>query len=182
MRYESELGPQVWERKLSALAGVAGFSPVVDAMIEVVGQQLMRQALPSGYVVDLERANTIAPAGASLARSAAGVEQRSGGETLRRQLSDGCMAWIYLGHGDRTVLEHCEIEPQASQIHMADAPGVWLAIYQLSGCRQHPAIILMTDVSRPSRTGLTGRRPPSGHSRQRANLSLRAAANSKSIS
>jgi hypothetical protein len=60
------------------VAGVGGFGPVTDALIEAAGRSVFEQIVPASYEVRQSSAN---PA------------------HVCQQLSAGCFAWIYLGHG-----------------------------------------------------------------------------------
>jgi hypothetical protein len=106
LRYEREAGQQPWERRLSAVAGAGGFGPLVDSLIESMGQHLMTQALPAGYVLGLTRADLVPPKDRLVRKSVALALSDADPKPIRHQLNDGCLAWVYLGHGERTELDY----------------------------------------------------------------------------
>lgn len=93
IRYEqSEHGS--WEKSLHVVSGSGGFGAVTDAVLAAAGRQVITQTVPSIYHV------THICAGA--ARD--GQTEIDFAVEARRQLSDGGLAWIYLGHGLPTEL------------------------------------------------------------------------------
>jgi hypothetical protein len=110
VRYEGQPAFEAWDRQLSALAGGGGFGPLADSLIEAAGQQIMNQAVPPGFVVNLSRANTAGRAGQPAMMT--GPDERLGAAELtpfslstRRQINAGSLAWVYVGHGNRTTLD-----------------------------------------------------------------------------
>ena len=84
LRYEQEADDGPWRRRVNVVAGVGGFGPVTDALIEAAGRSVFQQVVPASYEVK--------QAAASPAR-------------VCQQMNDGCFAWIYLGHGLPTELD-----------------------------------------------------------------------------
>jgi len=96
IRYEQqvECGPSA--RRLNVVTGVGGFGVMTDALIEAAGRQVIQQVVPATYEVRHMFANPTHPSCPPPAEFAAHV---------RGQLSEGCLAWIYLGHGLPTELD-----------------------------------------------------------------------------
>lgn len=90
IRYEeqSTLGP--WQRRIEVVAGQGGFGRVADALVEAAGRQVLQQTVPAGYAIGQTWASPGSP------------HSPPPGEIcplVRRQLGEGCLAWVYLGHG-----------------------------------------------------------------------------------
>jgi hypothetical protein len=108
LRYERQTQSQPWDRRITAVAGAGGFGPMVDAMIESAGQMILTEAMPAGYQVELTRTKPPArvPMLAAAAAPAAFLQATDHHPpSVRQQFSDGCLAWVYLGHGERTMLD-----------------------------------------------------------------------------
>jgi hypothetical protein len=94
LRYEQAKGGD-WQRRMNIVVGAGGFGAVTDAMIEAVGRHVVQQTVPSHYDVRHTPA---------YARSRS-ADQREVRALVRDQLGEGCLAWIYLGHGLPTELD-----------------------------------------------------------------------------
>jgi hypothetical protein len=95
--YEQASKQSEWQRRLSFTTGQGGFGAVTDALIEAAARQIVQQNIPAGYITQ-----HIFPGGVD------GAGLHSGGFPYRaqQQLSEGSLAWIYLGHGRETELDH----------------------------------------------------------------------------
>jgi hypothetical protein len=97
IRYEQQADAGPWQRQIKVVAGVGGFGPLADTLIEAAARCVFQQTVPDGYNVQ-----------ATLANPAAGSQSPAGGMRwqARQELSGGCLAWVYLGHGLPTELDH----------------------------------------------------------------------------
>lgn len=95
LRYEQQSDHGPWEKCLNIVSGSGGFGAVTDAVVEAAGRQVIQQTVPANY----EIRHIVAAA------SADGPPQADFGSRARRQLNDGGLAWIYLGHGLPTELD-----------------------------------------------------------------------------
>lgn len=91
----AEVGP--WGRRLKIASGTGGFGMVTDALIEAAARQVIVQNVPAEFVTE-----HISPAS-----YAANGSEKSPTFPLRvqQQLSEGSLAWVYLGHGHPTELD-----------------------------------------------------------------------------
>jgi hypothetical protein len=85
VRYERQADDGAWRERINVVAGVGGFGPVTDMLIEAAGRSVFQQVVPASYEVTRATTN---PA------------------DVPKQMEDGCFAWIYLGHGLPTELDH----------------------------------------------------------------------------
>ena len=95
--YERTSQQSDWQRRLSFTSGQGGFGAVTDALIEAAARQVVQQNIPAGFITQ-----HIFPGITD------GTEPHSSGfpHRAQQQLSEGSLAWIYLGHGRETELDH----------------------------------------------------------------------------
>lgn len=96
LRYEQQADHGPWRRRIEVVAGDGGFGKVADALVEAAGWQVFRQCVPAGYAIGQMRTNPHSPC----CPPPGEIRPR-----VRQQLADGCMAWVYLGHGWYTELD-----------------------------------------------------------------------------
>jgi hypothetical protein len=96
LRYEQQADEGMWRRRVDIVAGVGGFGPVTDALVEAAGRSVIGQTVPASYDVTPTFASPTNPTSPSPDQFTAHV---------CRQLSAGSFAWIYLGHGLPTALD-----------------------------------------------------------------------------
>ena len=95
--YERKLEHGDWERRLHITSGKGGFGAVTDALIEAAARQVITQNVPAEYVTQHICPGPISGRDAARAMSFAA--------RARQQLSEGSLAWVYLGHGRATELD-----------------------------------------------------------------------------
>jgi hypothetical protein len=82
------------------VAGASGFSPVVDALLETTARGLISGGIPPAYEADFTYANW---------HSAYCPDPRQFHETLMGRLNEGCLFWVYMGHGSRTGISRMRL-------------------------------------------------------------------------
>lgn len=95
LRYEQQTDHGTWERRLNIASGNGGFGPVTDAIIEAAARQVITQNVPAEYETRHIFPQAVVK-GTVLASFAVQAQQ---------QLSEGSLAWVYLGHGQPTELD-----------------------------------------------------------------------------
>ena len=96
LRYEQQAEHGAWVRRLNIASGKGGFGAVTDALIEAAARQVITQNVPPEY-----ETQHICPGPARVkAQVPASFASRA-----REQLSEGSLAWVYLGHGRPTELD-----------------------------------------------------------------------------
>lgn len=95
LRYEQQREHGAWERRLNIASGKGGFGPVTDAIIEAAARQVITQNVPAEY----ETRHIFPQAAVKSAVLASFAVQ------AQQQLSEGSLAWVYLGHGQPTELD-----------------------------------------------------------------------------
>jgi len=89
-----------WRQRINIVAGIGGFGPVVDSAIEWATAKLITGGIPSTYDTTLTLGNWQSPYCPDPRRFSAAVCDR---------LQDGCLFWVYIGHGQRTQLDHIRV-------------------------------------------------------------------------
>ena len=113
LRYEQQAEHGAWERRLNIASGQGGFGAVTDAIIEAAARQVITQTVPAEY-----KTQHIAPEAAVKGKMLASFAARA-----RQQLSEGSLAWVYLGHGWITELDQVPTNTGSESIlSVADIP------------------------------------------------------------
>ncbi len=126
LAYEQTTDPGVWRRKINLVAGVAGFGQLADSMIESAVKRLLTEGIPAAYATTMTYASW---------RSPYFPDPRLFHETTVARLNEGCLFWIYVGHGHRRLLD---------QVRVPDGPYDILAARDLDKlrCRRGPPIAM----------------------------------------
>lgn len=96
IRYETSLDRGPWIRRINFVAGVGGFGPLVDWMLESTTRRLLTEEIPDAYTTSMTYGNW---------RSLYCPDPRRFSETTLERLNEGCLFWVYLGHGQTTSLD-----------------------------------------------------------------------------
>jgi hypothetical protein len=96
LRYEQSNDEGEWHRRINIVAGVGGFGTMTDALVEAAGRSVIQQTVPLSYEVS--------PLFASRATAKGAAPDQFTAQVLR-QIEEGSLAWIYLGHGLPTELD-----------------------------------------------------------------------------
>jgi hypothetical protein len=100
LAYERQPSFERWRSRINFVAGASGFSPVVDALLENTAWGLISSGIPPVYKTDFTYANW---------HSAYCPDPRQFHETLMGQLNEGCLFWVYMGHGSRTGISRMRL-------------------------------------------------------------------------
>ena len=93
LAYEEQPDFHRWRSRVNFVAGASGFSPVVDALLETTARQIISAGIPAAYETKFTYANW---------RSPYCPDPRLFHETLINRLNEGCLFWVYMGHGRPT--------------------------------------------------------------------------------
>lgn len=115
--YEEKSESGAWRNKLNIASGTGGFGAVTDALIAAAARQVIQQNVPAQYVTEhISSADHAADVVAS---------EPSFPKRARQQLSDGSLAWVYLGHGRPTELDHVRTPTGSESIlSVGDVPNL----------------------------------------------------------
>ena len=98
--YESNSDFSAWRRQINLVAGVGGFGPLIDSVIEGSTKTFLISKIPSAYQTSMTQANWQSPYCPDPQRFR---------KTVLHRLNEGCMFWIYLGHGRIDKLDNLRV-------------------------------------------------------------------------
>ncbi len=90
IRYETELDHGLWRRRINLVAGVGDFGPVADKLIENATRACLVGRVPGGFDTCMTYGSWRSPYFPSPERFQ---------ETCLTRLNEGCLFWVYIGHG-----------------------------------------------------------------------------------
>jgi len=90
----SSMGP--WRDRIHATAGVGGFGMVADTAIEAVTRRLFSEGIPDRFQLQMTFASLSSP-------YCPPPQELS--QTLIRELNEGGLFWVYIGHGNVNCLD-----------------------------------------------------------------------------
>lgn len=96
IRYETGTQPGSWANRLNFIAGVGGFSPIIDQTLDSASRYILSKTIPGSYNISLTQADWRSPN----CPAPPEFTQR----TLDR-INEGCLFWVYIGHGQRQHLD-----------------------------------------------------------------------------
>ena len=94
--YESAASSGPWRRRLNFVAGVGGFGPLVDTVVEKTAKKFITSGVPACYQTTMTYASW---------RSPYCPDPRAFRQTALARMNEGCLFWIYMGHGQRRFLD-----------------------------------------------------------------------------
>ena len=100
IEYESNENFSNWRRQINLVAGVGGFGPVIDSVIENSTKTFLVTQIPAAYQTSMTQANWQSPFC---------PDPRNFRRTVIRRFNEGCLFWIYLGHGHLHTLDRLHV-------------------------------------------------------------------------
>jgi len=95
--YEKNHDFGLWRRRINLVAGAGDFGPLLDPLIENTAREFLTSGVPAEYQTTMTYGNW---------RSPFCPDPRAFGPTALARLNQGCLFWVYMGHG-----QVCELEP-----------------------------------------------------------------------
>jgi hypothetical protein len=112
IEYEQDNSPnQKWRRNVNFVAGVGGFGSVIDNVIEQTTKQIITDLVPC----DCKTSMTF-----GCWRSPYCPDPRRFSETAIRRFNEGCLFWVYIGHGSEQCLDSVCLPDQTHPILSTD--------------------------------------------------------------
>jgi hypothetical protein len=129
--YENRAETGLWRRRVHFVAGVGGFGPLADAAIETAAKHFITEMIPAEYTASMTYGSW---------RSPYCPDPRSFREAVLSRLENGCLFWVYMGHGHPDRLDRLQFGESVVPIlekedvprvgtHMGAAIAVMLACY-----------------------------------------------------
>ncbi|GAG88249.1 unnamed protein product, partial [marine sediment metagenome] len=105
--YESSPSDCNWKRRVNIVAGVGGFGQVIDGLIEQTTKQIITDLIPGGYETTMTYGSWNSPYC---------PDPRRFSESVIQRFNEGCMFWVYIGHGSRHQLDRVYMPDQSHMI------------------------------------------------------------------
>lgn len=96
LRYEREPDFTAWRRRINFVAGLGGFGVLADSALEMAAKKLITDGIPAGYATSMTYASW---------RSPYCPDPRSFREATIDRLNEGCLFWVYIGHGQQRFVD-----------------------------------------------------------------------------
>ncbi len=109
----ADFGP--WRHRVNFIAGVGGFSPLIDGVLETATSKLLTRGIPAAYDTQMTYGSW---------RSPYCPDPRLFHATTVERHNEGCLFWVYIGHGHTTGLDRVSI------------PGERFHIFDVDDCRE----------------------------------------------
>jgi hypothetical protein len=103
INYESQPAAQ-WQSRMNFVAGVGGFGRIVDNVIEEVAKKIITELVPGEIKTSMTYGSWTSP-------YCPNPEAFS--QTAIERFNEGCLFWVYIGHGDRTRLDRVHLPDQS---------------------------------------------------------------------
>lgn len=90
------LSDGLWRRQINLVAGLGGFGALADAALEAAAKSIITDGIPAAYVTSMTQASWHSPYCPPPARF---------DEAALGRFNEGCLFWVYLGHGHPWALD-----------------------------------------------------------------------------
>ena len=148
IEYENSANNESWRRRVNLVAGVGGFGKVIDDLIEQTTKQILTDLVPRGYQTKMTYGSW---------RSPYCPDPRNFSETAIQRFNEGCLFWVYIGHGARHRLDRIYLPDQSHEIltestvkklncKSGNPIAIFLACY--TGATDHPRDCLAENMLR----------------------------------
>jgi hypothetical protein len=107
IKYESHSRLSDWQRRINLVAGVGGFGQVIDGLIEQTTKQIITDLVPGGYETKMTYGSWCSPYC---------PDPRRFSESAIERFNEGCLFWVYIGHGTRHRLDKIFLPDQSHSI------------------------------------------------------------------
>jgi hypothetical protein len=115
LKYEEGVDFGQWRQRVNFIAGVGGFSPLIDGVLETATSKLLTSGIPAGYDTRMTYGSWRSPYCPDPRLFHAATVERH---------NEGCLFWVYLGHGHSTSLDRVSI------------PGERFHIFDIRDCEK----------------------------------------------
>ncbi len=105
--YEKSLGPGLWQRQINLVAGIGSFGAVTDTVLEMATKEFLTGGIPAAYQTTMTYASWQSPYC---------PDPRRFREATLFRLNEGCLFWIYIGHGQKRFLAPVQVPGAAFPI------------------------------------------------------------------
>lgn len=128
MQYEQSGDHGPWRRRVNLVAGVGGFGPLADGILESATKKFLTERIPSDFETSMTYGSWQSPYCPD--------PRRFHATTLDR-FNEGCLFWVYVGHGHPLQLD--QVQTPGQRFHIFDRNDV----RKLNAAHQAPIAIFM---------------------------------------
>ena len=109
--YEQSRAYGLWRRRVNFVAGVGGFGAITDAVLESATRAFISRGIPNEFRTSMTYASW---------RSPYCPDPRIFRQAVLDRLNEGCLCWIYIGHGYRQGLDWIRVPTGRAPILQAN--------------------------------------------------------------
>lgn len=106
IEYEKEAGGE-WLQRINFIAGVGGFGGFIDTLIEQTAKQMITEIIPGGYKTTMTYGSWTSPYCPDPSKF---------DETSVAKFNEGCLFWVYIGHGATHFLDRVRLPDRSHRI------------------------------------------------------------------
>lgn len=117
LRYESAADFSTWRRQINIVACLANFGGLIDAVLEQGARKFLTDGIPASHSTHVTYGNWKSPYC---------PDPRFFHQTTVDRLNEGCLFWVYIGHGHRQVVDRVEVPGRRSYHVFASADAAKL--------------------------------------------------------
>lgn len=114
LAYETSTDAGPWRRRMNFVAGVGGFGGWVDSILQMATKKFLTEGIPPGYSTSMTYASWQSPYC---------PDPRCFRDVTLARLNEGCLFWVYIGHGHSQHLDHVRVPGAAFPILDMDDVG-----------------------------------------------------------
>ena len=99
LAYEQSNDHGPWRQRINLIAGVGGFGALVDNVLEMSTRKFLCDGIPAAYTTNMTYGSW---------RSPYCPDPRRFHEATLDRLNEGCLFWVYIGHGQKNYLDRVQ--------------------------------------------------------------------------
>lgn len=107
LAYETSLRPGPWSRRINFVAGIGGFGPLIEPVIEMATKKFLTDGIPPEYETTMTYGSW---------RSPFFPDPAQFHDATIKSLNEGCLFWVYIGHGYPYQLDRVRVPGQSYHI------------------------------------------------------------------
>jgi hypothetical protein len=98
--FENSHDDGAWRQRINLIAGVGGFSPLIDSVLEMSTRKFLCEGIPTAYTTNMTYGSWRSPYCPDPRKFHAATVER---------LNEGSLFWVYIGHGQKSALDRVQV-------------------------------------------------------------------------
>ena len=98
--YERSVDFGPWRRRVHFVAGLGGFGPLADAVLEAAAKSLISEGIPTAYATTMTYGSWQSPYC---------PDPREFQRVTMSRLNEGSLFWVYIGHGEQCAVDEVHV-------------------------------------------------------------------------